>query len=64
MQADMDRDDLVIKKTGQKGAHPNCMCTNKEVLRGQHDGGNSLTFPGKLTQQGTSLKCYTLMSAA
>lgn len=40
MQADMDRDDLVIKKTGQKGAHPNCMCTNKEVLRGQHDGGN------------------------
>lgn len=46
-QADMDKRDLIIGKTGLKEAHRKHTYTNTEVVRGQDNGGSSHTLSGK-----------------
>lgn len=59
-QVDMDKRDLIIGKTGLKGAHLKCIYTNTEVVRGQDDGGSFHIFSGKSRRVGTSPKCTDL----
>ena len=47
VQGAVDKRDLLFNKRGLKGTHLKCMCTNKEVLIQQHNGGSSHTFSGK-----------------